>query len=75
MAHTCATGVSHTLRDFLQDRVGSLTFISHPFPFSKVPNSFGVVYEKGRIACRINAFDNSQITISTSWYRTLSVLL
>lgn len=55
VAHTCATGVSHALRDFLQDKVGSLVFISHPFPFSPTPNSSVVVYEKGRIVCKINA--------------------
>ena len=74
-AHTYATGVSQVLKEFLNDKTKSLAFISHPLSFSPTLNSSVMIYEKGRIVRRINAFDNSQITISTSWYRALSVLL
>lgn len=50
VAHTYATGVSHSLRDFLKDKIHYTAFLSHPFLFSKTLNTSLILYKRGEVS-------------------------
>jgi glycosyltransferase involved in cell wall biosynthesis len=45
--HIYATGPSHSLEDFLKDKVQKLLFIGHPFVYAKDTKSHYRLYQKG----------------------------
>ncbi len=49
VTHVYAHGPAFSLEEYLKERVASLVFIGHPFPFARDTRSFMRVYDQGRL--------------------------
>ena len=56
VTHIFATGPALDLEKYLSDRVSSLTFIGHPFSFSKDISSYKRFYFKGKLVINYKAW-------------------
>ena len=49
VTHVYAQGPAFSLEEYLKEKVASLVFIGHPFPFARDTRSFIRVYDQGRL--------------------------